>query len=202
MSFPHNMKTGRDITDAGNSDALPEIFYIIYFVFLAILRRCGYADGKIYSTHNRVIFDKNTYDTGVIFNLYSEFGVGKSLYGMIEELFQNLELNPEKYNNNIFYQEVIRLCPDVVNILRSNDPIKEAEWLTEYTHKMLRIEDDINQDRYERLKVLFEGFDKQALICMCKFCDIFRSYQELTSKHRVTELINSSLLHIAKKVKN
>jgi hypothetical protein len=72
------MRTGIGLATSPES-CLPETFFIIYLILAAILRRCGFKDCVLYAKHSRVNFTQEMFDSGLIFNLYSKYGVGKSL---------------------------------------------------------------------------------------------------------------------------
>src|SRR5438093_4730479 len=101
MSIPNIMRTGICLGCA-QENMYPETFFIIYHVLGAILRRCGFKDCLVYSEHNSLIYNQETFDSGVIFNLFSDYGVGRSLKALMYELFSTLSLDPEKNRNNIF----------------------------------------------------------------------------------------------------
>lgn len=221
MSLPSNMKTGM-VLGSSNSNYLPETFYIIYFVLAAILRRCGVKDGLMYSKHNKGEFNQNMFDSGVLFNLHSEYGVGKSLEPMIYELFTTTSLDPDKNNRNIFFREIIRLTPMVVKIIRSNDTLLENSWMLEYSLSMEPIKDSIAHERILRLSNLlyeamsdsyddsiddsYSDIDKELLdggesdLCYCAFCHEFRKYHNNFESRNVNEIINTTISNITNKI--
>lgn len=153
MSFPANMKTGIGLgSTAGNN--FPEIFFIIYLILASILRRCGFKDAILYSSHNSIPFDHYMFDSGVLFNLFSEYGVGKSLEPLINELFRNFNLDPDINMDNIYFNEIVRLTNEVSKIIRSHNPSLETEWMFRYATEMEFVYDNIAVDRLNRIKPL------------------------------------------------
>jgi len=144
------MRTGITLGCA-QENMYPETFFIIYHVLGAILRRSGFKDCLTYSEHNSLSFDQNMFNVGIVFNLFSEYGIGKSLEPLIEELFRNTTLNPEKHKNNIFFHEIVRLTPIVSNVIRNHDPEMEAVWLSNYSMCNSNIVDPISIERDIRL---------------------------------------------------
>ena len=144
------MKTGF-VLGATPENYFPETFFIIYLVLAAILRRCGFKDCVLYSLHSKRVFNQEMFDAGVIFNLYSEYGVGKSLKPLLIELFSTIGLDPEKNRFNVFFQEIVRLTPVAVNIVRSKDPIIETSWMMKYAMEMEPVKDDIANERILRM---------------------------------------------------
>lgn len=150
MSSPNNMKTGF-VLGGTPENYFPETFFIIYLVLAAILRRCGFKDCVLYSMHSKRVFNQEMFDAGVILNLYSEYGVGKSLKPLLVELFSTIGLDPEKNRFNIFFQEIVRLTPEVITIVRSKDPIVETQWMMKYAMQMEPSKDDIANERILRM---------------------------------------------------
>lgn len=160
MSIPNTMRTGITFGCA-QENMYPETFFIIYHVLQAILRRCGFKDCLNYLEHNSLIFDDQVLNTGIIFNLFSEYGVGKPLKPLIYELFSSLSLDFEINKNNIFFQEIIRLTPEVSNIIRKHDPQMESTWLNNYPINMINVTDPISVERELRLADLFLSDSEQ-----------------------------------------
>ncbi len=150
MSSPHNMRTGFAL-GSSPENYFPETFFIIYLILAAMLRRCGFKDCVLYSKHCKRVFDQEMFDAGVIFNLHSEYGVGKSLRPLIYELLLTTGIDPVKNGYNIFFREIIRLTPEVVNIIRSNDPSLETIWTMKYAMETEPIIDDISNERIFRM---------------------------------------------------
>jgi hypothetical protein len=153
MSSPGNMRTGIGFSTT-YENYIPETFLIIYLILSAILRRCGFKDCSRYAKHSKAEFTQDMFDTGVIFNLYSEYGVGKSLEPLIYELLSTGILDAEKNERNIFFREVVRLFPEVIKIIRLKNPIAEAEWILMYSVIMKSVKDDISNERIMRLSDL------------------------------------------------
>ena len=104
------MKTGKEM----NVRHLPETFYIILLGLDAILKRNGLKDCIHFKQHNSEIYrclSPELFSSGICFNLFSEYGVGKKLEPLLFELFKNLELDPDKHEDNIFFQEVVKQAP-------------------------------------------------------------------------------------------
>ena len=153
MSLPSSMKTGN-----GNfiyENVYPETFYVVYLILGAILRRCSYKDSDVYIEHNSEILEQELLDTGVIFNLFSEYGVGKQLKPLIKELFSTLTLNPTINKNNIFFQEIVRLAGDASKVIREHNPNSESSWVTQYATENTNSLDTIAVNRSVRLYPLF-----------------------------------------------
>ena len=102
MSSPGDMKTGRSL-GGGPENYFTEIYFIVYPILSAILRRNGLKDCILFASHNEKDFSQEMYDSGVLFNLMSEHGVGKSLQPLIVELFQTVTLSPENNQGNRYY---------------------------------------------------------------------------------------------------
>lgn len=144
------MKTG--FNNCRKETFYPETFHVTYSVLNAILRRSGYKDSHTYSMHNQVVFDQELFETGVIFNLFSDYGVGKVLRPLIKELFLTVELDPLKHRDNIFFREIVRLAPEVSGIHRSSDShTSEGRWLSNYTINSLYSVDPLSVERDIRL---------------------------------------------------
>jgi len=150
------MKTGIGIGSCSDN-YFPETFFIIYLVLSGILRRCAFKDCVLYSKHNELMFDQELFDTGVIFNLFSEYGVGKSLEPLVYELLTTLTLDPDKYVYNIFFNEIVRLTYEMTNIIRIKDPNLESEWMIKYAMSMESVKDAIASERILRMAdILYE----------------------------------------------
>ena len=78
MSSPGSMRTGRSLGYA-HENMFPETFFIIYLILGGILRRCGFKDCLVYSEHNSIIFNQETFDSGLMFNLFSKSTILSSL---------------------------------------------------------------------------------------------------------------------------
>lgn len=126
-----HMKSGLTVGVA-YENMFPETFFIIYLILGAILRRNGFKDSLVYSEHNNIKFNQEVFDSGVLFNLLSEYGVGKSLEPLIRELFRYVGLDPETNKDNIFFKEIVRLTSDVSKIVRTHDSNLETRWVMDY----------------------------------------------------------------------
>lgn len=227
MASPGNMKTGLNVGMA-HENMFPETFFIIYLILGAILRRCGFKDCLVYSEHNSIGFKQDTFDSGVLFNLFSEYGVGKSLEPLIHELFSTITLDAKKNKNNVFFQEIVRLTNTVSRVVRSHNPALEAGWMMNYAMSTNNLIDSIAVERETRLAGLFgHSYDSEDItdqydneedsfsydednlveviidahdkICYCDFCFEFRKYH-LEEGKNVGEILKDVLARIAKDV--
>jgi len=221
MSSPNNMSTGF-LLGSSPENYLPETFFIIYLILAAILRRCGFKDCVLYSKHCKRAFDQEMFDAGVIFNLYSEYGVGKSLKPLIVELLSTTGLDPMRNKYSIFFREIIRLTPEVVNIIRGNDPTLETIWTMKYVMETEHVADDISNERILRMADLLYEIPSDPsnnllddlsdlsevsdpvnnIACYCIFCHEFRKYYGPRKNHNVTEMINNVLVDITDEIKS
>ena len=210
MSYPTSMKTG--IGSFIYESVYPETFYVIYLILGAILRRCSYKDSNIYVEHNSEILEQEFLDTGVVFNLFSNYGVGKGLEPLIRDLFSNLTLDPDKYQNDVFFQEIVKLAAKASKVVREHNISKESSWVTEYMVDNLNSLDGITINREIRLYPLFniksdieiESDDSDEVndeICDCNFCEEFRHYHYPYNRN-VNEIITNVLSTIAKETIN
>jgi hypothetical protein len=186
------MKTGYKVSRR----PLPKIFYIILLGLEAILKSCGAKDALLFYQHNPM-YELNTklIESGICFNLFSEYGVGKKLEEMIKELFKNLELDPEKYLDNVFYQEIIEYSPIISNILYKEDTREESKWIKNYSSEKLLKKDKIEAERLERLSPLFNFSSKKLKTCSCDFCLEFIKFNYPREKY-IDEIILQVLLQI------
>ncbi len=189
MSSPNDMKTGKQLGGIPEN-IFPETFFIIYLILLAILRRMGFKDSSLYSYHNNKPCTQEMFDSGILFNLHSEYGVGKSLMPLIIELFRTVGIDPYANKDNIFYKEIIRLTTKVSRIIRSHDPEKETQWMIDYAVLMEYVKDDILKERENRLKTLLPKEEKTPNWCFSM--EISSSDTELTSDTENTESIESN----------
>ena len=155
MSVPGKMKTGINMYHA-HDPIFPETFSIIYLVLGAILRRYGFKDSVVYAEHNSILTHQDLFDSGVLFNLFSQYGVGKKLEPLIKELFTTGTLDPDINFNNVFFNEIVKLTPIVSKVVREHDVSLETEWLLHYAMSTVYIIDDIDIERTNRLKSLLE----------------------------------------------
>jgi len=180
MNIPEKIKSGSSLNKSRN---LSEIFYIILITLDAIIKRYGFKDAKLYKIHNKYEeYDFELISSGIMFNLFSEYGVGKILEPLIEDFFKDLELSPEKYKNNIFYKEIVRLVPETSPLIREANTQKETEWIYRYAVRSLKVNDELEQERLYRIESLL-GKKKKSKTCKCEFCIEFRRFHKERSKH-------------------
>jgi hypothetical protein len=154
------MKTGSYMTIR----QLPETFYILLLGFDGILKRYGIKDCVHFKQHNPIFqMNADLFAASVCFNLFSEFGVGKKLEPLIYELFKTLELDPDLHEENIFFQEIVKLSEIIAPIIRRADPKEEAKWSYDYAIQSLSKNDSLSYERLERLKSLFEDEVEQNM---------------------------------------
>jgi len=156
MALPTSMRTGITLGCA-QENMYTETFFIIYHVLGAILRRSGFKDCLTYSEHNSIFFNQEIFNSGILFNLFSEYGIGKLLEPLIKELFRDGGLDPEKHKNNIFFYEIVRLTPIVSNVIRSHDPEMEAIWLSNYAMSSPNLVDPLSIERDIRLHDILDS---------------------------------------------
>lgn len=187
MKIPEKIKSGTSLNTSRN---LPEIFYIILLTLDGILKRYGFKDAELYKIHNKdEEYDFELISSGIMFNLFSDYGIGKMLEPLIEDFFRELELCPEKYKNNIFYKEIVRLVPETLPLIREANTQKETEWIYEYAIKGLKFKDELQQERLCRIEPLL-GKKKKSKTCKCEFCIEFRRYHKERTKHIDYIIIN------------
>ena len=130
-----------------------ELFSITLLGLEGILKRVAFKDAVLFREHNpEYIFDSKLFGASLSFNLFSEYGVGKELLPLIEELFQKGKL---KHSDNIFYQEVFRLSPELSSIVRE-DSSEQLKWAYNYSIGNLNKVDKLSGNRLKRLSSLFE----------------------------------------------
>ena len=203
---------------------LPEIFYICLLGLDGLLRRAAFQDVVLFKQHNYfyTVNDK-LFETGICFNLYSPRGVGKKLEPLIAELMGNSSIEPETYDKNLFYREITHLSSELAPIIREADTHKEREWSYNYAIKSLMKQDEVSQERLERLGLSQLQDDETTEIlnnkddifnnlyyiaseydsdeeeyedsCSCSFCDEFRKYQCPQDKH-IDTLIYDAVMEI------
>ena len=76
--------------------------------------------------------------------MFSQYGVGKKLLPLIEQLFEKGKI---KHSDNIFYQEVFRLSPELSCVTRE-DTHEQLKWTYNYSIENLR---ELWADIYLRL---------------------------------------------------
>lgn len=140
-------------------DIFSEVYYTFLLGFQAILKRVAYKDLINYKIHNDVPLNYKWFSTSISFNLFSEYGIGKSLQPLLVELMKKYKLDYEKYHDNIFFQEIVLICPDITGVLRKKDAVAERDWAYEYATNSLFIIDGIAQERIDRLFPLFQDFE-------------------------------------------
>lgn len=210
MSIPNIIRTGICV-GCPHENMYTETFLIIYHVLAAILRRSGFKDCLTYLEHNSLMFDQQILDSGILFNLFSEYGVGKSLEPLIYELFSTNGLDPEINKYNVFFQEIIRLTKEVSNIIRSHDSEMEGIWLSNYSTNMVNTIDPISLERDYRLSDLFyndsDSYDMDSDdseyendSCECAFCDEFRNYYNPDLECDINRIINEVLTNISQEI--
>ena len=141
-----------------------EIFSINLLGLEGILKRVAFKDAVLFREHNpEYIFDYKLFGAALAFNLFSEYGVGKELEPLIEQLFQKGKL---KHSDNIYYKEVFKLSPELSTIVREDDAHQQLKWTYNYSIKNLNTVDKISRNRLERLSSLFEteeGFTNEFM---------------------------------------
>lgn len=192
------MKTG--LEKSGND--LPETFYILLFGFDAILKRASFKDAAHFKSHNPLInITSELFASSVAFNLHSDYGLGKKLKPLILELFQTLWLDPDKYEKNIFFEEIVRLSPIILSLLRKieNRDRDEVLWTYSYAIESLNRSDALSVERTERLIPLFLNYESteegEDEICECLFCSEFRRF-DIPRTEYAEKLILKALLEI------
>ena len=197
------MKTG--LETAVND--LPETFYILLFGFDAILKRSSFKDCVQFKSHNPDIhITSEVFASSVAFNLHSAYGVGKKLHPIITELFKTLQLDPETYEDNIFFAEVVRLSPVILSVLRKTEHRDRDEvlWTYSYAIESLNRVDALSAERIERLMPLFNDFEEGNVeedvekSCECLFCSEFRRFH-IPRVEYAEKLILNALLEIDSK---
>ena len=196
------MKTGLETAEYD----LPETFYILLFGFDAILKRASFKDATHYKSHNPFLkITSELFASSVAFNLHSDYGIGKKLHPLITELFKTLHLDPDVHENNIFFQEVVRLSPVILSLIRKTEyrDRDEVLWTYSYAIENLNKADALSVERMERLMNLFldydtceDEFEEHAdLECECLFCSEFRKFHYPRSEY-AEKLILNALLEI------
>jgi hypothetical protein len=190
------MKTG----SSNISRNLEDTFSIPLLGFDALLKRCGFKDCVLFKIHNpHYIMNDDLFASGVCFNLFSEYGIGKKLEPLIKELFTKQKINPRKNKNNVYFQEIVNLANDIKNILVKENSKIENEWSYNYAIKSLMKIDQISSDRFERLLPLFIDFNREDDFnqkeCNCGFCNEFRKFTYVKDRH-VDRIIIDTVLSI------
>ena len=85
------MKTGFE--NSSSPRFYSEIFYITLLGLEAILKRISFKDMILFKEHNpKYLLNNILFSSSVVFNLLSEYGIGKKLEPLLIELFKNQEL--------------------------------------------------------------------------------------------------------------
>src|SRR5581483_8122512 len=162
------MRTGHD----KRQNNLPHLFNVILLGLVAILKRMAFKDAVLFKYHNIESLSfmnefsptssaptphslQTLFCSGVCFNLFSDYGLGKKLKPLILDLFKDLTLDTDKYLDNIYYQEIIRLSPHISYLIFQAESTKQNMFTYEYAIQSLNIVDKISSDRLERLLSLF-----------------------------------------------
>ena len=198
------MKTGQSY----NKRDLPDTFCIPLLGFDALLKRCGFKDSVLFINHNPLYkMDEHIYASGVCFNLFSEYGIGKKLEPLIKELLKNQVIDPDKNEDNIYFQEIVNMANTIKLIISDEDSNKENEWTYDYAIKSISKIDKISSDRFIRLFPLFEDISDLVELpfeiideikpefCNCGFCIEFRKFNEPKDKH-IDRIILNTVLNI------
>jgi hypothetical protein len=204
------MKTGSEMT----SRNLPESFYVILLGLDAILKRYSFKDATHFKTHNPTeIISSKVFTSAVCFNLYSEYGVGKKLEPIIFDLFRDLELDPDKYEDNIFFKEVVQLAHIILPLIRKADSKDETLWTYTYAIESLNKVDDLSRERIDRLLNLFldkrEDIEKDEVedeiendgYCDCRFCTEFKKFHYPRDEYAERIILNA-LMNIDSRTKS
>ena len=153
---------------------LPEIFTITLMALDSILKRASFKDTILFKEHNQEYkFDQMLFTSGICFNLFSEYGIGKKLEPMLEDLFRFQELDAEQYQDNIYYKEIVNLVPDICKLVRTDDYEKQSTWTYQYAIRNLNKVDPLSRERLERLSSLFKFIVEtdNTFECTCKNSD-------------------------------
>lgn len=180
MKLPTKMNSGLNLN---KKRPLSEIFYLTLLGLYGIIKRYGVKDGYLYHQHNQhEEYDYTLISSGIYFNLFSEYGVGKVMEPMLVDFMKDLELNPEKYRDNIFYKEVLKVVPEILDIVRAEDSEGESRWANEYATKNLIInEGELEEERNNRLGNLTRKTKSDK--CSCEFCIDFRKHHFERPQH-------------------
>jgi len=180
-----------------------ETFYVTILGLDCLLKRAGFKDSVLFKNHNNsYIMNPELFASGVYFNLFSEYGIGKKLEFLLIDLFKNETLEYEKYKDNIFYKEILKLSESIIPLIRDFDPVKEHEFSYKYAIENICKVDELSRERLERLISLFEKLsdiiyfsddEKEEVkeFCNCGFCNEFRKYN-----YPKTEHINKTIMNV------
>ena len=199
------MKTGISL----NKRTLSEPFSISLLGLEALLKRYGFKDCVLFKNHNpHYIMNEDLFESGICFNLFSEYGVGKKLEPLISDLLKNNIIDSDKNKDNIFFQEIVRLSNTIIILIREGDSIKETDWTYKYAIENLNTVDKLSSERLERIIDLFDVLPNDDVdlldesieddlfeYCNCNFCNEFHKYHIPRDKH-INEIIFDVLLEI------
>jgi hypothetical protein len=198
------MKTG-----IKNHNFSNELYHSVILSLDCLLKRSGFKDSVLFKNHNQsYIMNRELFASGVCFNLFSEYGVNKKLEILIRELFDKGRIDYEKYKDNIFFQEIIRLTEFTIPLIRDFDPIKENEFTYKYAIENICKVDKISTERLERLLPLFEDLsgiivfcyeeyndNEENVFCNCGFCNEFRKYH-YPREENINKIIMDVLINL------
>lgn len=132
-------------------------FYVVLLGLKTILYRISFKDAVIFQAHNEgQQMDSNLFTSAVCFNLFSEWGMGKKLEPLLFDLCKDMELDYEKYKDDIFYEEIINLCGELSMSVYSEDAIYQNKTVLNYAISSLSKIDKLSRERILRLKHLFD----------------------------------------------
>ena len=147
------MKTGKNVNNKRRN--LSERFCIVLLGLDAILKRYGFKDSVLFKNHNpQYVMNPDLFASGVCFNLFSEYGVGKKIEPLIKELFAKDKIIENK--DSVFFREIVSLANTITPLIREADSVKETNWTYKYAIESLNKVDNISIERLDRLIVLFD----------------------------------------------
>lgn len=149
------MKTGKRVGESSQEKYVHE-FYICLLGLEAVLKRVSLKDAILFIEHNpSYLLNHELFDSGICFNLFSEYGVGKNLKPLIINLLHNSIIEYEEFKGDIFYEEIIKLVPELDRIKRTGDILTQEKWMAAYCTSSLVKSDSISRERLQRLFPLF-----------------------------------------------
>ena len=147
------MKTGKNVNNKRRN--LSERFCIVLLGLDAILKRYGFKDSVLFKNHNpQYVMNPDLFASGVCFNLFSQYGVGKKIEPLIKELFAKDKIIENK--DSVFFREIVSLANTITPLIREADSVKETNWTYKYAIESLNKVDNISIERLDRLIVLFD----------------------------------------------
>ena len=164
----------------------------------AILKRLSFKDAVFFKEHNEEYeFNSDLFLTALYFNLQSEYGVGKKLEPIIKDLLVD-EFDIEKYKDDLFYREIVKLSPELSNLIRQDSDYQILNWEADYSLNNLNATNELSTERFERLLKLFDitDFKNDNNSCPCNFCREFLKFHTLEKKSA-----NEIILSILKDIK-